>query len=348
MNHDPILNSEPQLRDEAQRPDTTKLGGDAICIIGMHRSGTSMIAKLLQQAGLYLGPEKQLLGPDAANPDGHFEHKGFLKINRELLQYLGAAWQFPPQGQLNWQDNAALEPLRADARALIAELSARRPWGWKEPRTTVLLPFWKSIAPGLRFVLCIRSPLEVAKSLTKRNNIPLEQGIFLWHRYTRAALEDSEGCSRLIVHYEDFFSDPGGEIDRLVAFCGLKRPENLSAMDPGVRIDLRHQRSELAEFLRLNSIPVEHKFLYLGLRGLLRNRPAGAGPDGEPAQALSELLWLLDEFKNEERMAQLQGELAQAKNEISRLRAEMWNDLKANHRWAYRTYRNFIRPFRVR
>jgi hypothetical protein len=319
-------------------------GGNVICILGMHRSGTSMIAKLLHQCGLYLGPEDQLLGANSGNADGHFEHKGFLEINDALLHHFGGSWEFPPQRQGAWQESAALKRLRADARALVADLADRSPWGWKEPRTTVLLPFWKSIVPGLRFVICVRSPLEVAKSLAKRNKIPLERGMILWHIYMRAALEDSAGSPRMIIHYEDFFGDPEAGADRLARFCGLQRPENVLLVESSVRPELRHQKSAVGEFLGLKSMPAEHKFLYLGLRGLAPGDPA----EGESAPSVSELLRLLDEFHEHSRLAQLQTDLAEARNEISKLRAEMLNELKTNHRWAYRMYRNFIKPFRVR
>jgi len=341
------VNTNPQSVLREKPSSLNDSAGDVICIVGMHRSGTSMIAKLLHQCGLYLGPEEQLLGANSGNADGHFEHKGFLKINDALLRHFGGSWEFPPQCELNWHEASALEPMRAEARALALELSARSPWGWKEPRTTVLLPFWKSVLPSLRFVICVRSPLEVAKSLAKRNKIPLEQGMILWHRYMRAALEDTAGCSRMITHYEDFFVDPEAEADRLVRFCRLQKPENISFTESGIRPELRHQRSEVAEILSLKSIPAEHKFLYLGLRGLSRE-DAVATVSGESAQPVGELLRLLDEFHNRDRLAQLQAELAEARNEVSKLRAEMLNDLKANHRWAYRMYRNFIKPFRVR
>jgi hypothetical protein len=337
------MNTNPQtlIRDDAS--SVTHLPEHAICIIGMHRSGTSMIAQLLHQFGLYLGPDNQLLGATSANTDGHFEHKGFLKINRALLEHFQGSWESPPRSEAGWETDTALEPLRADARVLIAELSARSLWGWKEPRTTVLLPFWKSLVPGLRFVICVRSPLEVAKSLAKRNDIPVEQGMFLWQRYTRAALEDSKGSPRLIVHYEDFFIDPDKTIERLARFSGLEKPANISLGESGVRPELRHQRSGLAEILSLQSVPAENKFLYLGLRGLAREER-----EGDLAEAVGELLKLLDDLHNHDRLARLEAELAEARNEAFKLRADMLKDLRANHRWAYRMYRNFIKPFRVR
>ena len=338
------MKTNEQTTNQKDASPATNLGQHAICIIGMHRSGTSMIAQLLHQLGLYLGPDNQLLGATSANTDGHFEHKGFLKINRALLEYFQGSWESPPQWKAGWQTDTALEPLRGDARVLIAELSARSPWGWKEPRTTVLLPFWKSLVPGLRFMICVRSPLDVAKSLAKRNGMPVEQGMFVWHRYTRAALEDSEGSPRLIVHYEDFFIDPATTIERLARFCGLQKPANISLVESGIRPELRHQRSALAEILSLQSVPAEHKFLYLGLRGLAREERA----EGDLAEAIRELLKLLDDLHNHDRLARLEAELAEARNEAFKLRADMLKDLRANHRWAYRMYRNFIKPFRVR
>jgi hypothetical protein len=318
--------------------------GGVICIVGMHRSGTSMIAKLLHQCGLYLGPEDELLGANSGNADGHYEHKGFLQINDALLNHYAGSWEFPPRLEPNWQEDTALAPLRAQAKALVLELSRRSPWGWKEPRTTVLLPFWKSVVPGLSFVICVRSPLEVAKSLAQRNKIPLEQGMVLWHRYMRAALQDSEGSPRMIVHYEDFFSDPEAQSERLARFCGLERPAHGSLDQSGIRSELRHHQSELGALLEFAAMPTEPKLLYLGLRGLAREDSG----KGESAAGVAELLKLLGDLRKHDRLAQLEAELAEARTETSKLRADMLNDLRTNHRWAYRMYRNFVKPFRVR
>jgi len=322
--------------------------GPVICIIGMHRSGTSMIAKLLHRCGLYLGPEDQLLGANSGNQDGHYEHKGFLKTNDALLHHFGGSWEFPPRLEAHWEEQSALDSMRVEARALVAGLADHPPWGWKEPRTTLLLPFWKPLVPDIRFVICVRSPLEVAKSLAKRNKIPIEQGMILWHRYMRSAIEDTVGCPRLFIHYEDFFVAPAAEADRVIQFCGLHQPEALTLREMELRPELRHYRSEMSEILTVNSIPAKYKLLYLGLRGLSRDPSVAASPRGELAKNVSELLYLLDEHHSHEPIAQLQTDLAEARFELSKLRAEMLTDLKANHRWSYRWYRNFIKPFRLR
>ena len=115
--------------------------GHVICIIGMHRSGTSMVARLLHQCGLYLGPEDQLLGPSSGNEDGHFEHTGFLAIDYALLRHFNASWSFPPELEPGWEQEAVLEQRRVEAKALVDTFSGKSPWGWKEPRATIFLPF---------------------------------------------------------------------------------------------------------------------------------------------------------------------------------------------------------------
>ena len=324
------------------------MAAHVICIIGMHRSGTSMVAGLLQRCGLYLGPENQLLGANSGNPDGHFEHREFFRIDDALLQHLGGSWDFPPSLKSAWEQDASLEGLRQDAEALVAGFSGKSPWGWKEPRTTILLPFWKSIVPQLRFVICVRSPLEVAQSLAKRNKLPIEQGVLLWHRYMRAAIQDTERCARFFAYHEDFFAAPEAQTQALIDFCGLKRPSDFSIEAAGIRRELWHQRCEISELLTADSIPSEYKLLYVGLRALSGQRNVSTMPTDSSATDVSEFLRLIDNLHDHQQVVRLQAELTEKNNELFKLRTEILKELKKNHRWAYRFYRNFIRPFRVR
>ncbi len=155
-----------------------------ICLVGMHRSGTSMIARLLNICGLELGPPEQLLKADKANPLGHFEHRGFLDVDRKLLKYFHASWHHPPDLPASWDTDPGLLPLVRRARALAANFSDKKPWGWKEPRASLFLPFWRQAVPNMRFLFCLRNPLEVAESLQKRNRIAIEHGAWLWYLYT--------------------------------------------------------------------------------------------------------------------------------------------------------------------
>src|ERR671910_2640298 len=88
-----------------------------VAVVGMHRSGTSMVAKLLQQAGLNLGDEADLMPPAAENPEGFYEHLEFVRLNDEVLNVAGAGWDCPPTAGVDW-DDVALDPFRTRARRL--------------------------------------------------------------------------------------------------------------------------------------------------------------------------------------------------------------------------------------
>jgi hypothetical protein len=335
-----------QSKMELSRPHGR--GGQVICIIGVHRSGTSMVAGLLQRCGLYLGPEDQLLGANPENPEGHYEHTEFLRIDDALLSHFGGSWNLPPKLNAGWERDNSIEQLRQEAVALVNTFSGKLPWGWKEPRTTILLPFWKAIISQLRFVICVRSPLAVAKSLAKRDRIPIEHGVVLWHRYMRAAVNDTAGCPRIFSYYEDFFTDPTAETDALLEFCGLEKPSSFSPQEAGVRGDLWHHRARIFEMLRAPAIPAEYKLLYLGLRALSGRGRVAVTPADQESKDIAEYMRLLESLQDQRELARLQSELAERNNELFYLRGEMLKDLKAKHRWAYRIYRNFMRPFRMR
>jgi hypothetical protein len=190
--------------------------------------------------------------------------------------------------------------------------------------------------------------MDVGKSLARRDKLTIERGVILWNRYLHAAIKDTEGRPRLLVFYDDFFANGTASADKLLRFCGLQRPDDSSAYDSIVRGELRHYESAMSDLLEDRSIPTECKLLYMGLRALFSHDSATTAHEDAPSQSPNHLLRLLDEFHDHERLAQLQTALTQRNDEVSRLRKELLTDLRTNHRWAYRVYRNFIRPFRVR
>lgn len=192
----------------------------AICIIGAHRSGTSMVTRLLHQCGLDLGRETDLMPAQADNPDGFWENLRFVAINDEVLNQLGGAWDLPPPVSETFA-HPRLEPAETKARHLISEFEGTRVWGWKDPRTTITLPFWQRLLPKLKVLLVVRNPLEVAYSLRERNGTSYAFGLRLWEIYNRRALQFSKDSERLIAHYDSFFEDPRKELDRIVQFAGL-------------------------------------------------------------------------------------------------------------------------------
>jgi GT2 family glycosyltransferase/glycosyltransferase involved in cell wall biosynthesis len=196
----------------------------AICIAGAHRSGTSMLTRLLHACGLYLGPKSELMPPQADNPDGFWEHLGFVALNDELLSELGGAWDLPPKADENFT-HARLDPLRMKARLLIDGFDSTRAWGWKDPRNSLTLPFWQDLFPGLKTLIVVRNPLEVAHSMRERNGTSYSLGLRLWEIYNRRLIETANEQQRLVTHYDLFFDDAETELRRIAEFIDLPYAE---------------------------------------------------------------------------------------------------------------------------
>src|SRR5688500_12432536 len=116
-----------------------------VCIAGMHRSGTSMVARLLRAGGLWLGEADQLMPPRPDNQDGFWEHVGFVAINDDVLESLGGWWDYPPPDAHGGWEVAESARVRPDLDKLAATFDGREPWGWKDPRTSLTLPLWQRI-----------------------------------------------------------------------------------------------------------------------------------------------------------------------------------------------------------
>ena len=163
----------------SHRTDSHRLNdsprGCIVCVLGMHRSGTSVAARLMNLLGVDLGAEEQLLSSQPDNPKGYWEYQPILDINEEILGRLGGNWHEPPPSRPGWETAAEFADLRQRARDLVARTFASADWGWKDPRTCLTLPFWKRILPPVHYVICMRSPAEVAASLEQREGLPREK-----------------------------------------------------------------------------------------------------------------------------------------------------------------------------
>lgn len=216
-----------------------------ICVLGPSRSGTSLTARLLSVAGVYLGKDDELLQKDlhqlegegaevlgratAANPEGFWEHYRMMRLNERLLRAAGGNWRDPPHLPEDRWEGEEYESLVEEARTLIVESFGNRPlWGWKDPRNSLTLSFWQQVIPAIRpvemrYVICVRNPLDAAASLQRRDGIPLDQGISLWAYYLAEALHRTVGHPRLVVGYERYFEDAEREAARLARFAGHPR-----------------------------------------------------------------------------------------------------------------------------
>jgi glycosyltransferase involved in cell wall biosynthesis len=199
-------------------------------VLGMHRSGTSGVTRLLNMAGAYFGPEGMSNGADEGNPRGYWERRDVRAECDGLLKESGFDWWKLAGFSLD----AIPEGVRARhlgaLQRILLELDAHRPWVLKEPRLSLLFPL---LRPHLEAPVCIhvtREPLEVAESLEARNGFPAPAGLALWELYTIHALRASAGLPRLQIRYADLIGAPvettGDLVERLTELGadGLRIP----------------------------------------------------------------------------------------------------------------------------
>jgi hypothetical protein len=201
----------------------------AVCVTGMHRSGTSFIAGALRFLGVSLGDPARLLKPGPDNPLGYFEVAALMQLDDEVLAHLGGAWDQPPVLDPGWELRDDLGPFRARAEAILDDTfgaAGGRPpvIAWKDPRLSLLLPFWRTVTPIATTIVVVRDPVEVVASLGARKYaVDAAQASSLWLRYVLAAVANDPG--RLLVRHTDIFTDLPGTIARLAAHLGIPAPD---------------------------------------------------------------------------------------------------------------------------
>jgi len=266
----------------------------AICIIGMHRSGTSTISRAVNLLGAYLGEDADMVKPRYDNPEGFWERPDIVDIDDRLLSLYKKDWDcLVPQPE-GWHKSEEAALLRAEVKALLATHFSGKPlWAWKDPRTTVVFEIWKEavaeLGAELACIFVVRNPLDVAHSHQKRDGFSLEKGFGIWFNYNLAALRSTADVKRSFVSYDRFLADWEGELKRCAADIDVAWPEDdtelKAKMSEFIKPGLRHSQSGLKE-LRESGAPRPVIELYSRLEDALL---PGFAPDESFNERLSAL-----------------------------------------------------------
>lgn len=186
-----------------------------VIIAGMHRSGTSLVCRLLNLCGMALGDPDDLMPPAPDNPEGFWENRRFLELNDAVLRANGEAWDWA-KATGPALTGPALEQLRPAAERL-AQGFAEGPFrGWKDPRNSLTLRFWRSVVPEAHVVLVVRHPQEVARSLERRNHLSSTLALNLWFVYNARVIEAIEPPRLVVTHFDSYFDAPEVELARVL------------------------------------------------------------------------------------------------------------------------------------
>lgn len=206
----------------------------AVCILGMHRSGTSCLAGSLQHAGLQLG---EVVESAPYNRKGNREHLDIRALNDAVLATSGGAWDRPPEG-VCWSEQQAWS--RDQIVERITALPGRA-WGFKDPRSVLTFPFWAAGVAGLRVVATFRHPVAVARSLAARDALPFEQSLALWLAYNSRIVASIAALGAPLVSFDAPRDEYLVAVERAAQLLGLE--SGAAGKDPPgpfFEEDLRH------------------------------------------------------------------------------------------------------------
>ena len=180
-------------------------------ICGMDRSGTSLCAAVSQIVGIHLG--EKLIGPRAANPKGYFEDRRGVSINEELLRNHNYGRKLSTPLPMKWEISLAAKLAAMRIKRVLGDLSRDQTvFGIKDPRLCLTSKLWARCAREacheVRYVICIRNPLEVAESLHKRDGTDKTSACLMWIAHTMSVLQSSEGSPRIWITYQELMSKP--------------------------------------------------------------------------------------------------------------------------------------------
>lgn len=235
-----------------------KHNADPIIVLGVERSGTSVVAEMIHRWGAYAGDQEKLHKADMHAPRGYWEYLPVWDLLEELGEFESGATWWARDFQKRMAEKASDPTYRSKAMSLISEMSrAGRSWFWKDPALSHFLPFWQKIWGDVAYVVTIRNPHDVAVSwegfimppeLQNRVSF-VAMNLLRWQHMMLQILRHTESAQRkLFICYEDVIREPAAEADRLRNFLNTTLGvEGVPAEEMAAAVDgsLWRNRSEI-------------------------------------------------------------------------------------------------------
>jgi hypothetical protein len=205
--------------------------GQGVIVLGMHRSGTSALAGLLAELGVFMGA-RLFDAQEGVNDKGFYENERVVRLNDRVLDRLGARWDQPNLFQPGDSDLSGTQDLASERDTLLStEYSDRPLWGMKDPRLCLLASFWLEglarLNHRIHYLVMVREPGQVVSSLSKRDGFCEEKSLMLWLNYTYHSLRWSRRGSSTVITFSELLADPGAVSSCIREALGIESsPEN--------------------------------------------------------------------------------------------------------------------------
>jgi hypothetical protein len=204
-----------------------------VVVLGLARSGTSVVTGMLRILGVDMGPSRD----DRSNPRGSHEDVDFAKFHKEVFEMAGDGKDYwnPPTRDTVLEFGPKVDTA---VRALLAKKREGQPlWGWKHPRSLLTYELFLPYLENPHFVLVFRNPLSTALSSVEhtqrlRHPLNLKQALRLAHFYDNEMLRFLENHANLptqLISYEEVIADPGKEAAKIARFLDIEMSDKTAA-----------------------------------------------------------------------------------------------------------------------
>lgn len=219
----------------------------ALVVLGMHRSGTSALTGALARCGV--GVPSDPIPANPHNPSGYFESEALYQLHDELFEESGTVWSDPRPFPSEWFEGPRIaEWVELFAGTVSDRFRGERLLAIKDPRLCRLVPFWSMVFERLdvipRYILQIRHPLEVARSVSAVQGLDQSTAQLLWLDYFFASERDTRDARRTFVSYADLLADAPGTLARIERELGVDLPvvqaERIGALSSFLEVGHRH------------------------------------------------------------------------------------------------------------
>ncbi|ASL42063.1 hypothetical protein bAD24_I01145 [Burkholderia sp. AD24] len=269
--------SYPSLENDLPAVNRSHIEPTLIVVLGMHRGGTSAITRAMETIGADFGTN---LGNPVAgeNDKGFFEDLDIHRINAELLRAAGASWDSLAPVDLDRIAPATLDVFRERATSMLREKCRAKIFALKDPRLSRLLPFWMPVFERsgipIAYVIAIRNPISVARSLQRRDRFSMEKSCRLWLAHMVPAIRATDGQRRVLVDYDTLIDAPIAELTHVSTCLGFALNAQRVAVYAQEFLDnrLRHWQSTPEEFDAAHAAPQLAQRLFQALRAMLSHK----------------------------------------------------------------------------
>ena len=204
----------------------------AVMVLGMHRSGTSALTRLLNLLGC--DAPKNLMPAVESNAHGFWESSPITALNDEILGSAGSRWNDWQEFNPNWIKSPAFDQFMKRGVGLVEqEFGGSHLFVLKDPRNCILMPFWRAVLDSMGInqvaIHTVRHPLEVIESLKKRDNLNAFRASLLWLYYNIYAEISTRDMPRFFTSYDEILNNEVQFIDKSQSILNVFWPRNSSS-----------------------------------------------------------------------------------------------------------------------